>query len=38
MKLDVAPRRSKIVRNAEASRAKILDAARIEQLRQQKVI
>jgi TetR/AcrR family transcriptional regulator len=30
MKLDVAPRRSKIVRNAEASRAKILDAARIE--------
>ena len=30
MKLDVAPRPSKIVRNAEASRAKILDAARIE--------
>jgi TetR/AcrR family transcriptional regulator len=30
MKLDVAPRPSKIVRNAQASRAKILDAARIE--------
>jgi TetR/AcrR family transcriptional regulator len=30
MKLDVAPRPSKIVRNPEASRAKILDAARIE--------
>ena len=30
MKLDVAPRPSKIVRNAEASRAKIVDAARIE--------
>jgi TetR/AcrR family transcriptional regulator len=30
MKPDVAPRPSKIVRNAEASRAKILDAARIE--------
>jgi TetR/AcrR family transcriptional regulator len=30
MKLDVAPRPSKIVRNAEASRARILDAARIE--------
>jgi TetR/AcrR family transcriptional regulator len=30
MKLDVTPRPPKIVRNAEASRAKILDAARIE--------
>ena len=30
MKPDAAPRPSKIVRNAEASRAKILDAARIE--------
>jgi TetR/AcrR family transcriptional regulator len=30
MKADVAPRPFKIVRNAEASRAKILDAARIE--------
>jgi TetR/AcrR family transcriptional regulator len=30
MKLDVAPRPSKIVRNPEASRARILDAARIE--------
>ena len=30
MKADVAPRPSKIVRNAEASRAKILEAARIE--------
>ena len=30
MKPDVAPRPSKIVRNAEASRAKILEAARIE--------